>query len=75
MFLDKGGLSDEELLFWLRDNCPITREECIEFMTDLPEYDRCMNVMSLENCMCELSKYMRAITDSGRPRRLYKLEG
>jgi hypothetical protein len=75
LFKDKGGLKDEELLFWLRDNCPITPEWCMENMTDLPEYDRCMNVMSLENCMCELSKYMRAVEGTGRPRCLYKVGG
>lgn len=39
---------------------------------DLPEYDRCMNVMSLENCMCELSKYIRTVRGEGRPRCHYK---
>ncbi len=39
---------------------------------DLPEYDRCMNVMSLENCMCELSKYIRVVRGEGRPRCHYK---
>lgn len=39
---------------------------------DLPEYDRCMNVMSLENCMCELSKYIRTVRGEGRPRNHYK---
>ena len=40
--------------------------------SDLPEYDRCMNVMSLENCMCELSKYLRTVRGEGRPRCHYK---
>lgn len=40
--------------------------------SDLPEYDRCMNVMSLENCMCELSKYMRVVRGEGRPRNKYR---
>lgn len=40
--------------------------------SDLPEYDRCMNVMSLENCMCELSKYIRTVRGEGRPRNHYK---
>ena len=39
---------------------------------DLPEYDRRMNVMSIENCMCELSKYVRAVNGTGRPRCKYK---
>ena len=70
----KGGLTDEELLFWLRDNCPITKEWCMEHMTDLPEEDRYMNIMSLENCMCELGKYMKTKLGIGRPRSRYKLK-
>jgi hypothetical protein len=64
-------LTFDELLFWLRDNCPITREECMELMVDLPEEDRYMNLMSLENCMCELSKYIRAVEGTGRPKNIY----
>lgn len=71
LFSDRGGLSYDELLFWLRDNCPITREQCMELMIDLPEEDRYMNLMSLENCMCELSKYIRAVEGTGRPKNLY----
>ena len=71
LFEDRGGLTFDELLFWLRDNCPITREECMELMVDLPEEDRVMNLMSLENCMCELSKYIRAVEGTGRPKNIY----
>ena len=74
LFKDKGGLTDEELLFWLRDNCPITPEWCREHMTDLPEEDRYMNIMSLENCMCELGKYMKTKLGIGRPRSRYKIQ-
>lgn len=74
LFTDKGGLEDEELLFWLRDNCPITKEWCKEHMTDLPMEERYMNVMSLENCMCELGKYMKTKLGVGRPRSRYKLQ-
>ena len=75
LFEDKGGLTYDELLFWLRDNCPITREWCMEHMTDLPEDERYMNVMSLENCMCELGKYMKTYLGAGRPRSRYKIGG
>lgn len=71
LFVDRDGLSWDELLFWLRDNCPITKQECGELMVDLPQYDRYMNIMSLENCMCELSKYIRAVEGTGRPKNLY----
>lgn len=74
LFTNNGGLTYDELLFWLRDNCPITREWCMEHMTDLPEEERYMNVMSLENCMCELGKYMKTKTGVGRPRSRYKVK-
>lgn len=71
LFVDRGGLTYDELLFWLRDNCPITPETCQELMVDLPEWDRRMNIMSLENCMCELSKYVRAAEGRGGPKNKY----
>ena len=79
IFTDADGLSPEEQLFWLRDNFDRLNSKFPEIelnlntlMTDLPEYDRCMNVMSLENCMCELSKYMKVVQGTGRPRMKYK---
>lgn len=78
IFLDKSCLTYEESLFWLRDNWDSLIHKTAsnlnikELFTDLPKYDRVMNVMSLENCMCELSKYIRAIEGTGRPRNKYK---
>lgn len=43
-----------------------------KLFSDLPTYDRKMNVMSIENCMCELSKYVKAVNGTGRPRNKYK---
>lgn len=78
LFKDKDKMTYEECLFWLRDNW----DELIEvsaipwnpdkIFCDLPEYDRSMNVMSLENCFCEFSKYIRALKGTGRPRVKYK---
>ncbi|MDA3836758.1 MAG: putative DNA base hypermodification protein [Nanoarchaeota archaeon] len=72
IFNDFDGLNYEEALFWLRDN----QDEIFGFgfgslFSDLDECNRCLNVMSLENCMCELSKYIRAIKGTGRPRVRY----
>lgn len=79
LFKDKDGMSYEECVFWVRDNIETAFEEHLgksldphRLFADLPEEDRCLNVMSLENCFCELSKYIRAITDTGRPRKKYK---
>ncbi len=61
LFKDRDGLNSAELLFWLRENAATVYHD-IDFntlMSDLPEYDRLMNVMSLENNFCELSKFVR----------------
>lgn len=82
LFDDYDGMSPEEALFWLRDNVDHIFSKIMapngqywdprELFIDLPEYDRCFNIMSLENCMCELSKYIRTIEGTGRPRVKYK---
>lgn len=79
LFDDRDGMTYEECLFWVRDNLSRVCMELLDkeldpktLFLDLPEYDQCFNVMSLENCFCELSKYIRAKTDSGRPRKKYR---
>lgn len=78
LFLNRDGLSYEECLFWLRDNWDTMvklvgiKWNADKLFSDLPIYDRCMNVMSLENCFCEFSKYMRAKTGQGRPKVKYQ---
>lgn len=79
LFEDQDGMSYEECLFWLRDNLDRLFVEELgkdwdakRVFWDLPEEDRCFNVMSLENCFCELSKYIRAKDGTGRPRKRYK---
>lgn len=78
IFEDKDGMSYEECLFWLRDNQDelfnqVSNGEWnpTELFSDIPKRDRYLNVMSLENCHCELSKYIKAITGTGRPRNNY----
>lgn len=78
IFEDRDGMTYDESLFWLRDNIDneFWRREFAwnpnRLFDDLPEYDRHMNVMSLENCHCEISKYIRAATGTGRPKNKYK---
>jgi len=70
------NLDYEEALFWLRDN----QEDILsqfnynpkELFSDLPMGDRILNIMSLENCMCEFSKYFRTLKGQGRPRIRYR---
>lgn len=79
LFRNKDGMNDAECLFWLRNNIDKVFREQVDpnwdtkrLFWDLPEEDRYMNVMSLENCFCELSKYVRAKRGTGRPRKKYK---
>ena len=78
VFEDFDGLSYDEALFWLRDNIDFEftardwKWEPFKLFDDLPEEDRYMNVMSLENCHCEISKYIRAVEGTGRPKNKYR---
>lgn len=77
IFADPDGMTPEEQIFWLRDNWGRLSEWLNidwtpeSLFVDLRPEDRVMNVMSLENCMCELSKYIRAYNGTGRPRNKY----
>lgn len=78
VFEDRDGMTYEESLFWLRDNWKVICDWLglqwyeDEVFQDLPAGDRYMNVMSLQNCHCEISKYIRAVNGTGRPRNKYK---
>lgn len=82
LFDDKDGMSDEECVFWLRDNyvnlvhtyCDCTWYPEDEFW-DLDKDEEYINVMMMENCLCEYSKYMKAKLGRGRPRKLYVVKG
>jgi hypothetical protein len=75
IFQNADKMSDEECLFWLRNNQNKLFKRFGYFpkklFSDLPKFDRYLNVMSLENCMCEFSKYYRALKNQGRPRIRY----
>lgn len=84
LFSDLDWMSYEEALFWLRDNINDLFQELYKghkikepwlpntFFIDRKSYDRHLNVMSLENCFCEFSKYIRAYRNVGRPRCRYR---
>lgn len=79
LFKDRDGMNYEECLFWLRDNLDRLFIKTLrkdwnpkKLFWDLPEEDCYFNVMSLENCFCELSKYIRAKEGTGRPRKRYR---
>ena len=75
---DLDGLTEEEFMFWLRDNIQRIRpdfnpEEMFHF---LPEDQRNWGVMQIENSFCELSKCLKvAFSDkpTGKVRK-YKSE-
>lgn len=71
LFKDLDGLTPEEALYWLTDllNKKVGWKEVF---VDLPEEEQKMNIMSTENCLCELSKYMNINLMQGRTTRRYK---
>lgn len=77
VFSNRDGMTYEESLFWLRDNWVAICQwlnlpwNPDEIFIDLEPEDRHMNVMSLQNCHCEISKYIRAVNGTGRPRNKY----
>lgn len=73
LFKNTDGMTPDECVFWLRDNLPILEPQLDpkSLMTDIPKKDRFLSVMSLENCLCEFSKYHRAYLDAGRPKQKY----
>ena len=77
LFEDRDGLSDEELLFWVRDNIQKKWKEAgwsadySQIFDHLPDCDQGLNVMMLENSFCELSKLTKAKRGTGRPRNRY----
>ena len=77
VFEDKNGMTYEECIFWLRDNWIVICNwlnlywNPDEIFSDLDSEDRHMNVMSLQNCHCEISKYIRTVNGTGRPRNKY----
>lgn len=73
LIIDDKGLTAEECVFWLRDNITKIAPQIdpMKLMVDLPEEERFLSVMSLENCLCEFSKYHRAYHKEGRPKNRY----
>jgi hypothetical protein len=75
LFEDRDGMTHEECLFWMRDNQWDMFQnfgyDPQNLFDDLPEHDRFINIMSFENLMCELQKYMKgvaAIKEGKKPR-------
>lgn len=75
LFSDFNGLTCEELLFWIRNNFNRIfgyNYSPEELFSNEPEENRNWNVMSIENTLCEFSKYMYCLTNTHKKPRRYK---
>lgn len=75
VFENRDGMSYEEAIFWMRNYLNEVnngRWIACQVFNDLPPQDQFMNVMSMENCFCEISKYIRALDGTGRPKMKFK---
>jgi hypothetical protein len=63
LFADRDGMTHEECLFWMRDHQMVMFKEFgydpNQLFNDLDLHDRYINLMSFENLMCELQKYLK----------------
>lgn len=82
IFKDRDHLTDEECVFWLRDNWDdinkkverfnrFTYEDMEDLMIDLKHYERCMNICSIQKCLGEFNKWLQSTRGEGMPRRTY----
>jgi hypothetical protein len=74
LFLDKKKLSDEDCIQYLVDIQKLGFEknniELKTFFKDRKE--PYLNLMAMENCLCEISKYLKIYYKEGRARNKYK---
>lgn len=69
IFIDADGLTYSEQIFKLKE---ILESRAPQLNLLYKQCDKQINIMSLENCMCEISKYIRAAQGTGRPRCKYR---
>ncbi|EKE27561.1 MAG: hypothetical protein ACD_3C00192G0006 [uncultured bacterium (gcode 4)] len=72
---DRGELSYEQCIAWLVDNQDVEFKKLwidMWVLFDDREVKR-LNLMAVENCLCEFSKYMKALNWEGRPRNRYRV--
>ena len=55
----------------LRNRPTSWKGQPLDELFDDRDYPR-VNLMAMENCFCEISKYLRVIYDEGRPRNVFK---
>lgn len=81
IYLDTDGMNHAEQLFYLTENLERLFKQLHpdfdikKLFEDLPPHDQKFNVMSIQNCMCELGKYIRTVDGIGRPKVTYNGKG
>jgi hypothetical protein len=74
LFIDRWELSYEQAIAWLVEN----QEKWFDSVWANPDIlfsDRKiprLNLMAIENCLCEISKYLKVKYGEGRPRNIYQ---
>jgi hypothetical protein len=75
LFIDPGKMTEHEQMQWLVNDqergLQAAGENVDELFSDQPLKHRRLNLMAIENCLCEISKYLKAYRGSGRPRNRY----
>ena len=74
LFVDKGELNYEECIQHL---CNIQKQGFLDNGYDMNELfkdrkQRYLNLMAMENCLCEISKYLKVYYKKGRARNKYR---
>eukprot|EP01083_Nonionella_stella_P011526 32715_1 len=73
IFEDRKGLTYGECIQYL---CDIQEDRLLEQGCDMNSLfedrkDKCLNLMAMQNCLCEISKYLKAYYEEGRPKNKY----
>ena len=74
LFKDKNGLNYEECIQHL---CHMQKQGFLDNGYDIDELfkdrkHKCLNLMAMENCLCEISKYLKVYHKVGRARNKYR---
>lgn len=74
IFDSRWSKAYEDLIFWLEKNQHEGFKKLWIDMNILFEdrKEKCLNIMAIENCLCEFSKYMKAYSSEWRPRNRYR---
>ncbi len=72
LFTDRGNISYEDCIKYL---CSVQEEGFKSIGIDMEQLfgeRKRLNLMAMENCLCKISKYLKALNNEGRPRNKYR---